>query len=126
MAGTDRMIDPGTGDYVDDGAGAWATTTTLATAVIHQVLDEIDRWAGDPLAGSDFHRFYRARNSEIEARRAAESIRRALKPLVDAGFARSVVVSVAREGASRWRLEGSLVDIEHGELDITPLLPFGG
>lgn len=118
MPGKDRVIDPVTQDYVSDGKGGYVYTTTLATAMQHQLLDELDGWPGDPTAGSNLHLAQKGnvdRATMIATRNAA---RVALQGFVDAGAARNLRTEVKPEG-TRLFLETQLTDVQTGELDVS-------
>jgi len=127
MPGTDRALDPVTHDYVSDDRGGWATTTTLATALQHQLLDELGGWWGDPDVGSDLAAAATgAKASERTMQRLAEAVRRACAPFLERGLAADLEVTVDRNQLGAWGLRASIRDVQHGTLDLTPLLPFGG
>lgn len=113
MLGLDRRIDPVTRDYVDDGAGGYEETTTLETAVIHQVLDEYGRDPGDPLAGSRIHELARGLNGERDRGAARNAVAVALQPLVTAGLARGLRIELEQRG-TRLLLQSSLTDVNAG------------
>ncbi len=126
MPGRDRILDPISRDYVADGKGGYQKTTTLRTAIHHQLLDELGNWVGDPEAGSTLHEFGRAKNSEAQALRAAEAVRVALQRFVDQGLAKDLDVTVERSVEGRWVIRSSITDIQHNEtIDLSDLLSFG-
>lgn len=51
--------------------------------------------------------------------------RDALGVFVRAGLAEDLQIEVTNDQLGRFALEGSLVDVQHGELDLTPLLAAG-
>lgn len=113
MRGNDRRIDPVTRDYVDDGAGGYAETQSLETAVVHQVLTEYGSDPGDELAGSTIHELPKRSNgipTKAEARNAGAV---AIQPLITAGFARNLRVVVEHDG-TRLLLETQITDANAG------------
>lgn len=124
MPGRDRKID-NTGDYISDGKGSYVMTTTLETAIWHQIQGELDHWVGDPTAGSDFFRLARAGNSQKTSMRATDMVKRAMKPFLDLGLAAQLEVVTSRDVAGRFGISSSIHDLQHGTLDITGLLPGG-
>jgi phage gp46-like protein len=121
----DRVLSPLTLDYVPDGRGAWQTTPTIATAIHHQLRSERNGWCLDPDAGSDLHTLARLRLTEGVALRAGDTIRAALKPLVEEGRAADVAIRAERQPGGLLALEGTVRDVQHGPIDLEPLLPFG-
>jgi phage gp46-like protein len=124
MPGSDLVIDPVTRDFVDDGAGDWEETTTLMPQIRHQVLDHRGLWFADPEAGSDVYTIPRKAN-RITFTRVQDAVRDALQVFVDAGQAEDLSVEITRDQYGRLCWESTLVDAQHGELDLTSLLGFG-
>lgn len=124
MPGYDRKIDPVTKDYIDDGAGSWEQTTTIATSVYHQLQGELNGWWGDPDAGCQLFTLDGGRNGVINETRARDMVRVALKPFIKAGLAEDLSVETERE-VNRLFIAASIRDIQYGTLDLTPMLPFG-
>lgn len=126
MAGTDRVIDPVTRDYVEDGAGGWEETRNASTAVYFQVQIEKGNWAGRPGAGSRFHQLARAKSSQRTVAVLSDMAREAMQPLVDAGLISEPTIVVERD-VNRIASETTVVDQQTGEeLDLGSLLPFTG
>lgn len=124
MPGTDRRIDPVTRDYVDDGRGSFETTTTIEPQLYHQLQGRLNEWAGDPDAGNDSHLIPR-KASAGNLLRFKDAYQAALQPFIDAGLAADLQVEVEREGLNRFAVTSSIRDVQAGEIDVTPLLPFG-
>jgi phage gp46-like protein len=125
MPGFDRKFDPVTHDYVEEG-GSFVLTSTLETALYHQLNDELNAWAGDAEAGSRLHLLQRGRNSEAEAVRTADEMEAAVKPFVDLGWATDFEVAIDRDQHGRWSLASSIKDVQHGTLELDDMIPFGG
>jgi phage gp46-like protein len=123
MAGRDRKLDPGTGDYVADGRGGYETTTTAETALYHQIQGELGRWWGDAAAGSRLYELDRAKSHARITRTALEDrLREALAPLFEAGRITEVSVQASRD-RDRASFEVTCRDGQRGELlDLTDLL----
>src|SRR5262249_39312336 len=97
MAGSDRILDAATGDYVSDGKGGYQKTTDIRTAVWHQIAGNRGQWVGDVDAGSDLWKFERTGNSLATAIAAKDAMVQCLKPFVDDGRAAQVAVSTDRD-----------------------------
>lgn len=121
----DRELDPITHDYVADGKGGRRTVTTAATQVQHQVLGEIDRWWGDPEAGSRVHEFERSGAGAADEQAIGDAIRGALERLERAGRIRNLVVTTTRSG-SRIDARAEMVDVSTGEPFSVSLPAIGG
>lgn len=121
----DRKIDPITKDYIDDGAGGTEWTATSQTMVYHQVLGRVDEWVGDPEAGSRLHKLSKKLTEHV-LHEATDAVQDALRPLVELGVLGGVDVVVTRDQRGKLALAASSEDIQGGgELDVTPLLPWG-
>lgn len=114
MAGDDLLLDPITKDYVDDGAGGWTLVTTAQMQMHHALLDEFDRWVGDPDAGSKVHRLARRGATAITAQLAAAYVKEALAPLVAEGRIADLQVAVARDDRNRLIVTTSARDVASG------------
>jgi len=125
MPGLDRQMDPVTKDYIDDGAGGLKTTRTAATACHHQILGDLDAWVGDPEAGSAVTRIPR-KDTEGNALAMRDAVEGALRPLAAAAIVAGVEVRVERPAIGRRVIVASAQDIQAGELDLSPLVPYGG
>jgi len=124
MSGLDRKLDPSTGDYVADDAGGWETTRSAQNAIYHQIKGELDRWVGDPQAGSRFYTLARAKSSVRTPQVVVDIARQALARLVAVGRITAPEIETERD---RDRILQRIVttDLETGEqLDLTDLLPF--
>jgi phage gp46-like protein len=125
VAGRDRVIDPVTHDYVPDGKGGWATTETVQTAMYHQITGELDRWWGDPDAGSQLFTFRRAKLTKAALGRAANTLEVSLKALEDEGRIDQKRVTVEQDQVQRLVIASSAHDVQFGEVEISNLQPFG-
>lgn len=117
----DLRFDPITLDLVDDGLGAFEITTTAATAVLHQLLIDFDKWWGDAEIGSRLNDLdlFIADPGEL----IADETRRALGALVDAGRIVDVVVVATETQAGRVDVRTAYRDAQSGQpvdLSITP------
>lgn len=126
MPGADRVIDPITKDYVDNGAGSWKTTTTIATAVYHQLQGELNAWAGDSEAGSRFYQIKRAPNNDRIRQMATDFVRTALQVFIAKGLAADLKVETVRLGTNQAVTRSFIRDVQSGaNIDLNPLMPFG-
>jgi phage gp46-like protein len=123
MAGTDLAYDHD-GDFVDDGAGGWVETDSIAPAVRHQALDKRGLWWADRNAGNAAWSLPKKATRRIMALHE-DAWREALQVFVDAQLATDLDIAVTNDQLGRFALEGSLVDTQAGELDLTPLLATG-
>jgi hypothetical protein len=124
MPGTDLVIDPITRDLVDDGAGDWRETSTLQPQIHHQILDHKGLWFADVNAGCEAYKIPRKANRPTFTR-LQDAYRSCLRIFVDAGQAEDLEIEITTDQRGRLAWEGSLVDVQHGELQITPLLSYG-
>jgi len=124
MPGTDLALDPVTHDLVDDGHGDWKEDATIAPQVQHQVLDHRGLWFADPGAGSVAHTIPRKAN-EANVLAREDAYRDALRVFIETGLAEDLVLETSHVGPGRIDWRASLVDVQHGQLDLTPLLSFG-
>ena len=127
MAGTDLALDPTTHDFVDTpGGDDWAEDATLLPQLQHQLLDERGHCFFDPEAGSLEHTIPRKMDHTSRLRRE-DARRDALRVFIDLGLAESLELefSVDRLRVDREAWTGSLVDLQHGQIDLTPLLTYG-
>ena len=97
MSGRTRKIDPATGDYVKtaDGSG-FVYITTLATALYHQINGHLDKWWGDPSAGSLNYLITTRHTSDEDISLARNAMLTALQRFVDIGRARDPSVVMSR------------------------------
>lgn len=93
---TDVYIDPQTRDFVETDDG-WLETDDASTAVLCQLDCELDRWWGDPTAGSKNAEILRGEVPTIEE--LQDSSTRAMRQLVAAGMISDLFVTVD-EGAT--------------------------
>jgi hypothetical protein len=125
MPGTDLTLDPLEHDLVDTPAGDdWAADDTIASAIQHQLLDEKGRWFADPEAGNSAFTIPRKGN-RATALRLESAHRDALRPFLELGLAEDLVLEFDLDQFGRLAWEGSMVDLQHGQLDLTPLLSYG-
>jgi len=120
--GLDRVIDPETGDYVDDGAGGDVDTETIETAAYHQILTHLgEYWAG-PEKGSEIHRVPEMSATEA-LQKAPATLTAALQALVDAGFAKDLKVEVVADERVSGRIVGatSITDVQKGRVDLSKI-----
>jgi len=124
MPGLDRVIDPITRDYVDDGYGGDVETTSLQPQLHHTLLDRRNQWPPFPGGGNEAHLVERLADetSMNELRGAYED---ALRPYVTDGLAEDMVVEVTRDQLNRLAWVASLVDKQYGKIELTPLLAYG-
>lgn len=125
MAGFDRTIDPLTGDYVDATGGEYVETTTLRTAIYHQMRTERGRWWGDVLAGSDLYLAKYHGTGVAGVRFAENAITEALQPFIDDGLAADLQVDAEGDARGRLVIDASITDIQSGEIDVGALAPIG-
>lgn len=124
MPGTDLTLDPVTHDLVDDGAGDWSETGDLSPQLAHQLLDLKGLWFADPDAGCLAYAIPRKVNRST-FRRLEDAYRDSLRPFIELGLAEDLSIVMTTDLIGRLAWLASLVDIQHGELDITPLLAYG-
>lgn len=127
MAGRNRVIDPKTKDYVVDGKGGYKYTRDLSTCVYYQMQSDKEKWVGDPDAGNLLWQLRRHGVNDNTIAKTTLAVSSALQRFVDKGLATDLLVEAQKDpvkGRVDWI--ASLRDIQFGELDLTPLLPFGG
>jgi hypothetical protein len=124
MPGTDLALDPITHDLVDDDEGGWEETPTIEPQLNHQLLDFFGLWWADQNAGCKAYTIPRKAN-RATFRRYEDAYRDALRPFVEAGLADDLAFEVTTSQRNRLAWLASLVDTQHGEIDISPLLPYG-
>lgn len=120
----DVLLDPVTGDFVDDGAGAIVVTTTSETAVVLQLLTHYQGWWGDPEAGSRLHdleQFQSDPGPLIE-----DETRRALGVLVAAGRIADVDAKAVESQAGRVDASTSFRDVKTGSAVVLAVPASGG
>lgn len=127
MPGEDRVIDPMTRDYVDDGQGSWEKTTTVATALYLQLTSELNAWAGDPEAGSELHLIAKdGKGDRVGLKKAEDFVRRAFRSFLDEGRIADLKVSVDTNQLGRLVLVMSCRDVQQGTgVEIGLPLPYG-
>lgn len=124
MPGTDLAIDPVTRDFVDDGAGDWLDDATIAPQVRHQVLDKLGLWWADRFAGCAAYAIPAKANRRTFLL-YEDAYRDALSVFIESGLAEDLSIEVFEDRPGRLDYEASIVDVQHGELALTPLLTFG-
>ena len=122
MPGLDRTIDPTTGDYVDAVGGAYAESLTIATAVYHQIKGELDRWPGDPNAGSGVYRIKQLGTGKAGQRAAEDATRAALQGFVDRGDASDLAVAAEGQANGRMLIAAELTDVQYGPVVVATAL----
>lgn len=100
----DAGIDPRTGDLTG------GRITTLANAVYLRLMVPLGGWWADPALGSRLHELRRQKDLDRIAVLARQYAEQALQPLIDAGRARSIVVTTERPGDGRLLLRIEVVD----------------
>lgn len=124
MPGWDVQIDPVTRDYVDDGAGGFETTDTIATMCFHQLNVHENEWLADPGLGNVAHLIPPKDNATNQLRRR-DAYKRALQVFVDEGLGADLVVAVDRDSRTgRSVTRTSMRDVQRGEIDLQGMLPF--
>lgn len=124
MSGYDRRIDPVTRDYVDDDAGGFETASAAESACYHQILGELNAWAGDPEAGSLLHTVERKQN-ERTALAAKDAVESCLRPLIDGGLISDVVVRLDYDQRGQRVIRSYALDAEGAQIDLGDVVPFG-
>jgi len=126
MPGLDRVIDPVTLDYVDDGAGGYLETPTIRTGVHHQLNGQLNRWPGDPAAGSERYLIRQGNIDRGALAFAEQTTRAALQPFVDAGEARDVEYSVDVEPSVGRLIETiGITDIQGATIPVADIAGVG-
>lgn len=125
MPGKDRVIDPITKDYVDDGVGGCLETETQETAVYHQLTGHLGRWPGDAKAGALLFTLQRENDTDETEHRAVDYTTSALQPLVDVGRILNVQVETDRNERGELVVTSSEDDAVFGPLPPLPLSPGG-
>jgi len=116
MPGLDRLLDPATRDYQDDGLGGYVETTTLEPQIYHQLTGRLNQWAADPDAGCDLYLVPpKANDANIREREAA--MQHALQPFIREGAADQLHTKVVRELLNRLGLEAELNDLQDATRD---------
>lgn len=126
MAKRERIIDPGTRDFVSDGDGGYTYTTDARTAVYLAIQGERGRWWGDAQAGS---RLWELDQAKSLARSTDEEISdivlEALQYLVDANRISDIEIITERDG-QRGLFEVTMRDTSNGtQIRLTELLSTG-
>jgi phage gp46-like protein len=124
VPGTDLVYDPITRDFVDDGEGDWEETSTILSQVHHQILDRQGQWWADRLAGCSAWQLPQKQTTRTRAL-YEDAYRDALRVFTETGLAEDLVIEFLDSAVGRRFWLASLVDVQHGELDLTPLLSFG-
>lgn len=123
---TEYVIDPATGDLVEDDEGWFAETETAAPRVYAQLALRFGQWWGDPQAGSRLHEATTFGDSPAGERFLESEVRRALEPLILAGLIDDVQVTAARTQPGRLVTELSYRDLTSGQVVDQVVDPFGG
>jgi len=125
MAGTDRVIDPTTRDYVlDETTNSYETSRSARSAVYHSIIGHRGKWAADPEYGSRINELLRTQNSFRTPAVIRDMLNEALSLLIEDGRIAEPEVVIERD-KSRVLIEVTVLDLHSGEtIDITDLLPF--
>ncbi|MCA9678842.1 MAG: hypothetical protein KC464_27685 [Myxococcales bacterium] len=123
---TEYVIDPATGDLVEDDEGWFLETDTAAPRVYAQLALRFGQWWGDPQAGSRLHEATAFGDSPAGERFLESEVRRALEPLILAGLIDDVQVTAARTQPGRLVTELSYRDLTSGQVVDQVVDPFGG
>lgn len=118
-----RVIDPLTRDYVRSGGGR-ATTTTIATSLYHAIRARRGAWIGDPDRGSYVWRLARRGLGPGFRAEADNTMREALQPFIDEGLARDLQLAIDISTPRRALIEGSIVDVQAGAIDLSDVTRF--
>ncbi|HGN1990919.1 TPA: phage GP46 family protein [Proteus mirabilis] len=103
----DRILDTSTGDYTG------TRTNSLSNAVYLRLMTPLGSWWADRSLGSRLHELTREKDISrvyVLARQYAEQ---ALQPLLDDGRARSIQVTLHRDGLKRAVLWIDIIDASH-------------
>jgi hypothetical protein len=123
--GRDRIIDPVTGDYVSNGKGSWATTTSAMTKCYHVLKTARNTWVGRPARGADFRELER-KDTDAELARFETMVAKALQPLVDDGVIANLKTERGRDQAGRPVVNWIATDVQSGApLAGAEVLPWG-
>jgi phage gp46-like protein len=126
MPGLDFNIDPATGDLIDSDDGAFESVDSATPAVQMALKHHYNAWWGDPAAGSQLH-LLRDQGDGVAGREFLEvEVRRALEPLIAAGYIAELDVVVTRPKVGALKAELSYRDLKSGEALELVLSPFGG
>jgi hypothetical protein len=124
MPGLDMMLDPVTRDYVDDGAGGFTKTDTIATMLYHQLNVHRNEWIADPGLGHTAH-LIPPKSSDVNALRYKQAYRLALQEFVDLGLAADLVLEMERDSRTgRIAVHSSIRDVQRGDINLQGILPF--
>ncbi len=125
MPGDDLLIG-NDGDYIDDGAGAFTLTETVASTVRHALLDIFGEWVGDPDAGREILGIEGRNSTAAEAELEAESYRVALEPLEEDGLIDDIDIEVVRVLPTRFQVNVRMRDTQSGgTIEFANLNEFG-
>lgn len=123
MSGRDRRIDPVTRDYIQDGAGGYETTTTIATKMYFQIVVPRNSWHGDPELGSDLHLVKFEGAGEAGRIFAADAVKASLARFVKQGLASGLKVDASADGG-RISIDARITDIQGAVIGV--VTPFEG
>lgn len=125
MPGTDLDLDSLSHDFVDTANGDdWVEVDHIGPQVQHQILDDRGRFFADLDAGNEAWKIPK-KGDRATALRLEDAHREALSVFIRLGLAEDLDLEfgVDQEGRLAW--QGSMVDLQHGQLDLTPLLTYG-
>ena len=125
MGGRDLDLDS-SGDYVEDGAGFFKSSTTAGSAVRHQVLGVLNSWIGDLQAGRVQAGLEGRNASEAEADLERDSLRKAMRVLELAGLIDQIEVTVEKASATRFKVSVRTRDTQSGGvIEVNQIVNFG-
>ena len=101
----DALLDPLTGDYVDQ------RTQTLANAVYLRLFTRRGSWWADRELGSRLHELQRMKDVDRVYLLARQYTEQALQPILDDGRALSIHVSATRDQPGWCRLDIEIEDL---------------
>jgi phage gp46-like protein len=81
----DRKLDPVTGDFIDEDAGAFELCDALENKIAFSYLIAAGSWEGDPTLGHGFDELARALNTQENRNRLRDLAKQAVQWLVDGG-----------------------------------------
>lgn len=104
------------GDLEITADGDFRTTSTAATALRHQTLDELGAWVGDPRAGRRKVESGAINASERELEETRDSVREALRALEVEGMIADSEVIVGQDQRGRAAFSSRSRDTQSGSL----------
>lgn len=118
----DRLLDPVTHDYIDDGAGGTETTTTVATSMMSQFFITLNAWCLRGEAGNDLAKLLAQGDiGEQVIQEAREILLLAMKPMLDAGQLADPILEIEKDTEGRLVIVNSVLDVQSGTRIVLPL-----